>query len=75
MADEPPRSRVVPADRFGDVRDRLAFRRFHDHRPEQEHEPAARTRPRHRRSPPPCSGHATRGTEAWVNASYQKKFR
>lgn len=36
MADEPPRSRVVPADRFGDVRDRLAFRRFHDHRPEQE---------------------------------------
>ena len=26
MADEPPRSRVVLADLFGDVRDRLAFR-------------------------------------------------
>lgn len=36
MADEPPRSRVVLADLFGDVRDRLAFRQFHDHRPEQE---------------------------------------
>lgn len=51
MADEPPRSRVVLADLFGDVRDRLAFRQFHDHRPEQEREPAARTCPRHRRSP------------------------
>ena len=36
MADEPPRSRVVLADLFGDVRDRLAFRQFHDHRLEQE---------------------------------------
>ena len=23
----------------------------------------------------PCSGHATRGTEAWMNALYWKKFR
>ena len=36
MADEAPRSRVVLADLFGDVRDRLAFRQFHDHRLEQE---------------------------------------
>ena len=36
MADEPPRSRVVSADPFGDVRHRLAFRQFHDHRLEQE---------------------------------------
>lgn len=36
MADEPSRSRVVPADLFGDVRDRLAFRQFHDHRLKQE---------------------------------------
>ena len=36
MADEPLRSRVVLADLFGDVRDRLAFRQFHDHRLEQE---------------------------------------
>lgn len=36
MPYEPPRSRVVPADPFGDVRHRLAFRRFHDHRLEQE---------------------------------------
>ena len=36
MADEPPQSRVVLADPFGDVRHRLAFRQFHDHRLEQE---------------------------------------
>ena len=36
MPYEPPRSRVVPADPFGDVRHRLAFRQFHDHRLEQE---------------------------------------
>ena len=48
MADESPRSRVVLADLPGDVRDRLAFRQLHDHGLEQEHEPAARTRPRHR---------------------------
>ena len=36
MADEPPQSRVVLADLFGDVRHRLAFRQFHDHRLEQE---------------------------------------
>ena len=36
MADEPPQAGVVLADLFGDVRDRLAFRQFHDHRPEQE---------------------------------------
>ena len=72
MADEAPRSRAVPADPFGDVRHRLAFRRFHDHRLEQE---------RGRRCPDaptaltPCSGHATRGTEAWTNALYRKKFR
>lgn len=36
MADEAPWSRAVPADLFGDVRDRLAFRQFHDHRLEQE---------------------------------------
>ena len=75
MADEPPQSRVVLADLFGDVRDRLAFRQFHDHRLKQEREPAARTHPRHRHGPPPCSGHATRGTEAWMNALHGKKFR
>lgn len=36
MPYEPPRSRAVPADPFGDVRHRLAFRQFHDHRLEQE---------------------------------------
>lgn len=36
MEDEPPRSRVVLSGLFGDVRGRLAFRRFHGHRLEQE---------------------------------------
>ena len=36
VADEPPQAGVVLADLFGDVRDRLAFRQFHDHRLEQE---------------------------------------
>ena len=36
MPYEPPRSRAVPADPFGDVRHSLAFRQFHDHRLEQE---------------------------------------
>ena len=37
MPYEPPRSRVVLADLYGDVRDRLAFRQFHNHRLKQEH--------------------------------------
>ena len=57
MSDESPRSRVVLADLPGDVRDRLAFRQLHDHGLEQEREPAARTRPRHRNRM-----HAVRGT-------------
>lgn len=36
------------ADLLGDVRDRLAFGQLHDHRLEQEREPASRPRPRHR---------------------------
>lgn len=48
MSDEPPRSRVMFADLPGYVRDRLAFRRLHDHRLEQQREPAAWTGPRHR---------------------------
>lgn len=75
MADEPPRSRVVPADLFGDVRDRLAFRRFRDHRPEQERGrrcPDAPTAPSRssRRAPgtPPVA-------RRWMNALYRKKFR
>ena len=51
MADEAPQAGVVLADLYGDVRDRLAFRQFHDHRLEQERGPTARTRPRHRHGP------------------------
>ena len=55
MADEPPQSRVVLADLFGDVRDRLAFRQFHDHRPEQER---GRRRPDAPTAPAQSSRHA-----------------
>ena len=48
MADEPPQAGVMFADLLGDVRDRLAFGQLHDHRLEQEREPASRPRPRHR---------------------------
>lgn len=41
-------TRVMLADLLGHVRDRLAFRQFHDHGLEQEREPAVRTRPRYR---------------------------
>ena len=57
MADEPPQAGVVLADLGRDVRDRLAFRQFHDHGLEQEREPASRPRPRHRNRM-----HAVRGT-------------
>ena len=56
MADEPPQAGVVLADLFGDVRHRLAFRQFHDHGLEQEREPAAGTRPRHRHRPDAMPG-------------------
>ena len=41
-------TRVMLADLLGHVRDRLAFRQFHDHGLEQEREPAVRTRPWYR---------------------------
>lgn len=60
MADEPPRPRVVLADLRRDVRHRPRLGEFDDHGLEQEREPTAWPRPRHRNRPDAMgrTGHA-----------------
>ena len=66
MADEPPQPCVVLADLRRDVRHRLRLGELDDHGLEQEREPTARLRPRHRSLLMPWAGQATRGTSAWM---------
>lgn len=60
MANEQPQPRVVLADLRRDVRHRLRLGELDDHGLEQEREPTARPRPRHRNRPDAMgrAGHA-----------------